>query len=324
MVLDKSFWKGKKVLITGAAGFMGSHLTEALLEKGAEITAFVRSADLDTFKKNREGNLDLVKDKISKFVEGDIANEKTTEQIKKESPEVIFHLAAQAYVPYSLEQPLDVLKTNLIGTLNVLNAAREIEGIERIVCTSSSEVYGTALTDKIDETHPLNPNSPYAASKIAADRYCYSYWKTYSIPVAIIRPFNTFGPRHTYDVIPKFIQLALKDESITIHGEGKQSRDFTYVSDTVNGFMLMGERKEAIGKAVNFGNGKAYTINQTAELIKKLSGSKSEISHVESRQADVKRLICDYSLANKLFGWKPKVSFEEGLKKNIEWEKERI
>ena len=116
----------------------------------------------------------------------------------------------------------------------------------------------------------------------------------------------------------------MKDESITIHGEGKQSRDFTYVSDTVNGFMLMGERKEAIGKAVNFGNGKAYTINQTAELIKKLSGSKSEISHVESRQADVKRLICDYSLANKLFGWKPKVSFEEGLKKNIEWEKERI
>ena len=324
MDLEKSFWEGKRVLITGAGGFMGSHLTEALLEKGAEITAFVRSADLNTFKKNREGNLDLVKDKISKFVEGDVANEKTTEQIKENNPEVIFHLAAQAYVPYSLEQPLDVLKTNLIGTLNVLNAARELDGLERVVCTSSSEVYGTALTDKIDESHPLNPNSPYAASKIAADRYCYSYWKTYGTPIAIIRPFNTFGPRHTYDVIPKFIQLALKDEPITIHGEGKQSRDFTYVSDTVNGFMLMGERKEAIGKAVNFGNGKAYTINQTADLIKKLSESKSEISHVESRQADVKRLICDYSLANKLFGWKPKVSFEEGLRKNIEWEKERI
>jgi len=275
MVLEEGFWQGKRVLITGADGFMGSHLTETLLEKGAEITAFARRADLKTFKKNREGNLDKAGSRISKFVEVDIGDEKTTGQIKAEEPEVIFHLAAQAYVPYSLEQPMDVLRTNLIGTLNVLHAAMNLKQLERVVCTSSSEVYGTAMMERINEQHPLNPASPYAASKAAADRYCYSYWKSYGIPVAVIRPFNTFGPRHTYDVIPKFIQLALQNEPLTIHGSGEQSRDFTYVSDTVRGFIAMGQHKSAIGKAVNFGNGRAYTINETAGLIKKLSGSGS-------------------------------------------------
>ena len=323
MAENETFWKEKKVLVTGADGFIGSHLTEALLSKGAETSIFIKGDSQNTFKKNRLGNLDAVQDRLSKVIKGNIGSEDCQQQIKENDPEIIFHLAAEAYVPFSFDHPLETLKTNLIGTLNVLHAARDLKNVKQIVCTSSSEVYGTAMKDKIDEDHPLNPTSPYAASKAAADRYCYSYWKTYGLPVSIIRPFNTYGPRHTYDVIPKFIQLALENKPLTIYGDGNQSRDFTYVSDTVEGFLAMGSRKEAIGKAVNFGSGKDYTINETSRLIKELSKSSSEITHEKERPAEVNRLICDYGLAKKLFGWEPKVSLEEGIKKNIEWEKQR-
>ncbi len=324
MTKNETFWNEKKVLVTGADGFIGSHLTEALLKKGAETSIFIKGDSQNTFKKNRLGNLDTVQDKLSNVIKGNIGSEDCQKQIRENDPEVIFHLAAEAYVPFSFEHPLETLKTNLIGTLNVLHAARDLKNIKQIVCTSSSEVYGTAMKDKIDEEHPLNPTSPYAASKAAADRYCYSYWKTYGLPIAIIRPFNCYGPRHTYDVIPKFIQLALENKPLTIYGDGKQSRDFTYVSDTVEGFIIMGSRKEAIGKAVNFGSGKDYTINETSELIKKLSGSTSEIIHEKKRPAEVNRLICDYGLAKKLFGWEPKISLEEGLRRNIEWERQML
>ncbi len=324
MAENETFWKEKKVLVTGADGFIGSHLTEALLDKGAETSIFIKGDSQNTFKKNRLGNLDAVQDKLSKVIKGNIGSEDCQQQIKDNDPEIIFHLAAEAYVPFSFDHPLETLKTNLIGTLNVLHAARDLKNIKQIVCTSSSEVYGTAMKDKIDEEHPLNPTSPYAASKAAADRYCYSYWKTYGLPIAIIRPFNTYGPRHTYDVIPKFIQLALENKPLTIYGDGNQSRDFTYVIDTVEGFLTMGSRKEAIGKAVNFGSGKDYTINETSKLIKKLSESTSEIIHEKERPAEVNRLICDYGLAKKLFGWEPKISLEEGLRRNIEWEKQRL
>jgi len=314
---EKGFWQGKKVLVTGANGFIGSHLTEALLGRGAEVSIFVRpKAKGAVFS-----NLAKVQGKIANVVEGNIGQESCRQKIVENNPEAIFHLAAEAYVPFSFEHPLETLKTNLLGTLNVLHAAMDLKGIEQVVCTSSSEIYGTALENRIDESHPLNPCSPYAASKLAADRYCYSYWKTYGLPVAVIRPFNCFGPRHLRDVIPKFIQLALQDNPLTIYGDGKQTRDFTYVSDTVEGFLLMGSRKEAVGKAINFGSGKDHTINETASLIKKLSGSKSEIIHVEKRKAEIQKLACDYRLAKKLFGWEPKISFEQGLAKNIEWQR---
>ena len=324
MAKGGNFWKGKRVLITGADGFIGSHLTEELLRREADVSVFIKGDSQNTFRKSRLGNLDGAQDNLKHIIKGNIGSEDCKDQIKGNKPQVIMHLAAEAYVPFSFDHPLETLKTNLIGTLNVLHAAMDLKEVEQIVCTSSSEVYGTAQTDKITELHPLNPTSPYAASKAAADRYCFSYWKTYGLPVSIIRPFNTYGPRHTYDVIPKFIQLALENKPLTIYGDGKQSRDFTYVTDTVEGFLLMASRKEAVGQAVNFGNGKDYTINQTAELIKNLSGSKSEIVHVEERKAEVNKLICDYSLAKKLFGWEPKVSLEEGLRRNIEWEKQRL
>ena len=161
-----------------------------------------------------------------------------------------------------------------------------------------------------------------AASKVAADRYCYSYWNTYGIPVATIRPFNTYGPRHTYDVIPKFIEFALDEKDLTIHGDGLQSRDFTYVDDMIDAFMIMGSHENAVGKAVNFGTGEAITINYIADKIKEISGSSSQITNTEDRMAQVPKLLCNYSLAKKLFGWEPKIFIDEGLRRNIEWVRE--
>jgi len=204
----------------------------------------------------------------------------------------------------------------------MLHALKECRSIKWLVCTSSSEIYGLTIGGSIDEEHPLYPSSPYAASKVAADRYAYSYWNTYHLPVAIIRPFNTYGPRHTYDVIPKFIELALDGKAITVHGTGKQSRDFTYVTDMIDAFMVMGSHDKAVGKAVNFGTGKAITINYIAKKIKELSGSSSAIVHTAERKAQVPKLLCNYSLAKKLFGWKPKIFIDEGLRRNIEWAKE--
>ena len=193
----------------------------------------------------------------------------------------------------------------------------EMKDIKQCVCTSSSEIYGTH-PGSIKEEDPLYPSSPYAASKAACDRYCFSYWNTYKIPVSIIRPFNTYGPRHTYDVIPKFIDLALKGEPLTIYGDGLQTRDFSYVEDTVRGFLIMGTDPKAIGKAVNFGSGKDYTVLDIAKKIIEISGSKSKIVHVDSRTSEVGKLLCDYSYAKELFGWEPKFSIDEGLKRNIE------
>lgn len=313
--MNTEFWDGKKVLITGGAGFIGSYLTEKLVDFGADVSILVKS-DIMGGQPNLS-NLQNVKDSI-KIIPCNISENDAITTIIKNKPDVIFHLAAVAFVDYSFDHPFEVIRTNYIGTLNVLQAAMNID-IERIVITSSSEVYGTAQYTTIDEKHPLNPTSPYAASKLAADRTAFSFWKTYGLPVAIIRPFNTYGYRHTYDVIPKFIKLALKGEPLTIYGTGEQKRDFTYVDDMVRAFLIIGSDKKAIGEAVNFGSGKDISINELAELIVKLSESSSKIVHIEKRLAEVDRLICDYTKAKKIFGWEPEISLEEGLKKSIEY-----
>ena len=310
-------WNGVKVLITGADGFIGSHLTEHLINLGAKVSIFVKENSASGSKFTPLNLQNSIK-KISNIVTGDISSEDCIKLIKDTEPEVIFHLAAEAYVPKSFTQPLLVKKVNLDGTLNVLNAAMDLD-IKRIVCTSSSEIYGNSEI-AINEDHPLNPTSPYGASKAAADRFCFAYYKTYNLPISIIRPFNTYGPRHTYDVIPKFISLALKNDPLTIYGAGEQTRDFTYVDDTVNGFLLMGSRKEAIGQAVNFGAGNDISINNIAKKIIEYSKSKSQIVHIEPRKAEVQKLLCDPSKAKMLFSWEAKISIDEGLKRNIKWE----
>jgi nucleoside-diphosphate-sugar epimerase len=319
----KNHYKGKRVLVTGADGFMGSHLTERLIAEGARVSVFVRGNSVSGTTKYTLKNIAHVEKELDDIITGDIGSADAQELVIKNRPEVIFHLAADAYVPNSFDHPIEVMETNLIGTLNMLHALKEGKGIKRLVATSSSEIYGMTIGGSIDEEHPLYPSSPYAASKVAADRYCYSYWNTYHLPVAVVRPFNTYGPRHTYDVIPKFITLALAGKDLTVHGTGKQSRDFTYIDDMVDAFMLMGSHKDAVGKFVNFGTGEAITVNYTAKKIKEISGSASKIIYTEDRLAQVPKLLCDYSLARKLFGWKPKVFIDEGLKRNIEWAREK-
>lgn len=322
--MPNNYWKGKKVLVTGADGFMGSHLTEKLLASGAQVSVLVRGTSISGTYQYRLKNIEPLKKDLNRILAVNIASSDTIPLVAKLAPRVIFHLAADAYVPYSFDHPFEVMGTNLIGTLNILHAAMKIDSIDRVVCTSSSEIYGTAMKASMDESHPLNPTSPYAASKVAADRFAYSYYLTFGLPIAIIRPFNTYGPRHTYDVIPKFIDLALRHQPITIYGSGHQSRDFTYVDDMIEAFMIMGQDRRAVGRVVNFGTGRDVSINKVAELIVKLSGSRSKIIHVKKRLAEVQKLRCDASLARRFFGWKACVSIEEGLRRNVEWAKSHL
>ena len=310
-------WNGVRVLVTGADGFMGSHLTEKLVSMGADVSVYVRGNSQTGTVQYKLKNIGHIKDKLKTIITGNISNSDSIKLIEKNNPQVIFHLAADAYVPNSFEHPLEVMETNLIGTLNVLHAVMRLHELQQVVCTSSSEIYGTAQYAPIDEKHPLNPTSPYAASKAAADRYCFAYWNTYKLPIAIIRPFNTYGPRHTYDVIPKFIKLALQGKDLTVYGSGNQSRDFTYIDDMVNAFILMGSENKAIGEFVNFGTSVDVSINEVAKKIIEISGSKSKIVHQGERLAEVNRLCCDYSKAKRLFGWEPQVDIDEGLRKNI-------
>ncbi|MBI4982306.1 MAG: GDP-mannose 4,6-dehydratase [Candidatus Omnitrophica bacterium] len=314
-------YKNKRVLVTGADGFMGSHLCERLLQEGARVSCFVRGNSITGTTRYELKNIKHLENKVEDILTGNIASLDAVDLVIKNRPEIIFHLAADAYVPNSFEHPIEVMETNVIGTLTMLHAVKDGKGIKRIVCTSSSEIYGMTMNGSIDEEHPLYPSSPYAASKVAADRYCYSYWNTYRLPIAIIRPFNTYGPRHTYDVVPKFINLALENRTLTVHGTGNQSRDFTYVDDMIDAFLIMGSHKNAVGKAINFGTGKAITINYIAKKIKELSNSNSKIVHVRERMSQVPKLLCNYSLAKKLFGWRPKIFIDEGLRRNIEWVK---
>jgi len=318
------YYRKKRVLVTGADGFMGSHLAQRLLDDGAKVSIYVRGSSTIGTTQYSLRNVKPLEKRFEEIITGDIASADSRALIKRNRPDIIFHLAADAYVPNSFTHPLEVMATNVVGTLNMLHAVMDAKDIRRIVCTSSSEIYGMTIGGGIDEDHPLYPSSPYAASKVAADRYCYAYWNTYHIPVAIIRPFNTYGPRHTYDVIPKFIDLALKGETLMIHGDGKQTRDFTYVDDMIDAFLIMGSHPGAAGRAVNFGTGKDISVNYIAKKIKELSGSGSEIIHTPDRTSQVRKLKCDYGLAKKLFGWSPKIGIDEGLRRNIEWVKENL
>jgi nucleoside-diphosphate-sugar epimerase len=200
---------------------------------------------------------------------------------------------------------------------------KPLDYVKRIVVTSSSEAYGTYEV-QIEEIFEMKPSSPYGASKVAADRLSYSYYFTYNLPIAIIRPFNTYGPRHTYDAPPKFISLALSGKDITIFGDGEQSRDLMYVEDTVNGFLIMGSHEKAVGEAVNFGTGKDTKIIDLAKKVIQISGSSSKIIYLPPRLSEVRRLCCNPNKAKRLFGWEASISLEEGLRKNIEWVKQNL
>jgi dTDP-glucose 4,6-dehydratase len=309
-------WDRKKVLITGAGGFIGSHLTERLFELGAKVRAFVRYTS-----RADEGFIKYCPEDLRKNMEIVYGDIRELETIVKaiDGVDIIFNLAALVGIPYSYIHPQEVIETNTIGTLNILMAARDA-GIEKLVQTSTSEVYGTARYVPINEEHPKQPQSPYSASKIAADAIALSFYNSFDLPVAVIRPFNTYGPRQSdRAVIPSIISQVLVKDKLTL-GNMTPTRDFTFVTDTAEGFIKVAE-SESVGMEINIGTGKEISIEDLTKKIISLVGRDIVVEHDEERlrpaHSEVERLCADNTRARDLLGWSPKVSLTKGLKKTI-------
>ena len=315
--------ENKIILVTGAGGFIGSHLVEAFLNLSAEVRTFVRYNS-----RNHWGFLEeLPPEKKSgiKIISADLRDYHAVEKATR-NVDIVFHLAALIGIPYSMVFPNDVVETNVIGTLNILKASLE-NNVPKIIHTSTSEVYGTAQYSPIDESHPLNPQSPYAASKIAADKLAESFFRSYNLPVSILRPFNTFGPRQSLRaIIPTIITQLLKDNKVVV-GNLKPSRDFTFVADTVRGFLAIAKKEGVEGQTFNLGTKKDITIKKLILLISELIGVKPEIAvddqRIRGNNSEVMRLISDNSKALQILDWQPKYTLDEGLTQTIEWLKEK-
>jgi len=317
-------WNGKKVLVTGAGGFIGSHLTERLVDIGADVSAFIRynsRNDWGQLESLPEGKLENINVVASDLRDPD-AIMKAVKNI-----EIVFHLGSLIAIPYSYVHPRDVIETNIIGTTNILIAARDND-VEKIVHTSTSEVYGTARYVPIDEEHPLQGQSPYSASKIGADMIANSFYKAYNLPVATIRPFNTYGPRQSARaVIPTIITQA-QIKKIVHLGALHPTRDFTFVTDTVEGFIKMAESPKSIGEVINTGSSFEISIVDLAEKILNLLDSNAKIEvedkRIRPKPSEVERLYADVNKAKKLINWEPTISLDEGLKRTIGWISENI
>jgi UDP-glucose 4-epimerase len=310
----------KRVLITGGGGFIGSHLAEDLVKNGYLVKI------LDDFSTGNVNNImELFNYKNFKMIRGSITDR---ELVRKATDDidVVFHLAAQVHVDRSIMEPRRTFDVNTVGTLNILDSALEND-IELVAYASTSEVYGSAKYTPMDEDHPLNPASPYAASKSAADRLCFSYFNTYRLPVVIVRCFNTYGPRQKGSgyaaAIPKFIRRALEGLPPVIYGDGKQTRDYMYVKDTVSAYKsILGSYSNVLGKAINFGTGKEISILDLANTIVDLCGSKAAPIHVAARSGEVSRLCAGTALAQKLLGFSTEYSIAMGLQEFVNWFKE--
>jgi NAD dependent epimerase/dehydratase len=317
-------WSKKSVLVTGAGGFIGSHLTEYLVDLGATVKAFVRYNS-----RNDWGMLELLpKEKLEQIevIMGDLKDADAVCHATKEVDSV-FHLGSLIAIPYSYIHPRGTIETNILGALNVLTAAKQND-IEKLVHTSTSEVYGTARYVPIDENHPLQGQSPYSASKIGADKIAESFYRSFDLPVAIIRPFNTYGPRQSARaVIPTIITQALTKEKIFL-GSLHPTRDYTYVKDVVEGFIKVAESPKSTGEVINIGSNSEISIGDLANKIFSLAGKNAEIitdpARVRPQDSEVERLWCDNTKAEKLLGWTPKTSLDEGLKGTIGWISEHI
>ena len=312
--------KNKKVLVTGADGFIGSHLVEALIGEGCHVKAFVYYNSfnswgwLDTFPKDKLKDIEIFA--------GDIRDPNGVREAVK-GIDMVFHLAALIGIPFSYHSPDSYIDTNIKGTLNILQACRDY-AIERVIVTSTSEVYGTAQYVPIDEKHPLQGQSPYSASKIGADRIAESFHRSFGSPVIIARPFNTYGPRQSARaVIPTIITQLLNNKKEIHLGALHPTRDLNYVSDICRGFISLAGCDEAVGKEINIGSGTEISIGNLAEQLIKLTGSDAKIVSDDQRKrpekSEVERLVCDNGLIRKLTGWNPEVSLKEGLERTIAW-----
>jgi dTDP-glucose 4,6-dehydratase len=312
-------WSGKKVVVTGAGGFIGSHLVEALVAAGVETTAMVRYNSGSLI-----GNLafmDVEARKTVRVVSGNVEDSDFVFRTIK-GHDIVFHLAALIAIPYSYEAPRSYVRTNIEGTLNVLEAARCYD-VARVVHTSTSEVYGTALTTPIDERHPLQGQSPYSASKIAADKLAESYYRSFGTPVTTLRPFNTFGPRQSARAfIPTIVSQALERDKIRL-GALTPERDMTFVSDTVSGFIAAATTPGIEGMTINLGSGKTYSVGWFATRILDLMAVDKPIVQEEQRLrpalSEVMKLVSDNTRARDIMGWSPKVSLDDGLRRTVEF-----
>ena len=314
-----SYWQDRPVLVTGAGGFIASHLVEALVAQGARVRAFVRYNS-----RNDIGLLSLLPaESLSKveIIAGDLRDLPAIQAAARGVTHV-FHLGALIAIPYSYIHPAEVVETNVIGTLNVLLAGGEL-GVDRIVHTSTSEVYGTALRVPIDEDHPLQGQSPYSASKIGADKLAESFYRSFDLPVVTLRPFNTYGPRQSARaVIPTIITQVLTQDVIRL-GNLDALRDLTYVSDTVTGFLRVGEAKGVEGQTFNLGTGIEVRIGDLAQQVIDLIGKPVRIelepTRLRPEKSEVQRLLSNNQLAKERLDWTPQVTLTQGLKQTIDW-----
>lgn len=315
-----SFWRNKKILVTGADGFIGSHLTENLSELGTKVRAFVY---YNSF--GRWGWLDETKPELTENIEifpGDIRDANRVAEAVKDR-EIVFHLASLIAIPYSYHAPDSYVQTNVGGALNVLNACRQ-NRIARLIHTSTSEVYGTAQYVPIDEKHPLQGQSPYSASKIGADMLAESFYRSFELPVTLVRPFNTYGPRQSARaVIPTILsQLLMKCPEIHL-GALHPTRDLNFVEDTVSGFLIAAQSENTIGKVLNVGSGREISIRDLASLLMTITGIRAEVvcekERLRPQKSEVDRLLCDASLLKKLTGWQATHTLEKGLEITAKW-----
>ncbi len=311
---------GKKVLVTGSEGFIGSHLTEKLVELGAEVTALVQYNSFNSW-----GWLDTAVPGIKKEIKvltGDIREYDNVKRAVR-GQEIVFHLAALIAIPYSYISPAAYIRTNIEGTLNIMQASLDY-GAAKVIHTSTSEVYGTAKYVPIDENHPLQGQSPYSASKIGADKIAESFYRSFNLPVATIRPFNTYGPRQSARaVIPTVISQLLSGKDSLKLGALSPTRDFTYVKDTVNGFIRIAQIDASVGETINIGTNSEVSIGDLAGKIISITGKAVPVECDEERlrpsKSEVDRLRCDNTKAREMLDWKPVYTLEEGLKETVKW-----
>ena len=310
----------KTVVVTGAGGFIGSALVERLVAEGAHVRAMLRYTS-----RGQRGCLDELAEATMRDVDitlGDVRDVDAVREVLR-GADAIFHLAALIGIPYSYEHPQEVIDTNVMGTSNVLIAAKELGTLERIVLTSTSEVYGSALRIPIDEEHPLQAQSPYSATKIAGDALGLSFHRSFAMPVTIVRPFNAYGPRQSARaVIPTIISQALAGATLKL-GTLETTRDFTFVEDTARGFAAVAASEDAVGQVVNLGSGTEVSIGDVVAKVAAIVGREFEVATDDQRlrpqKSEVSRLHSDSTKALKLAGWRAEVSLDEGLRRTTEW-----
>jgi UDP-glucose 4-epimerase len=315
--------KNKNIMITGAAGFIGSHLTEKLLKHENFLIL------IDNFNDYYAGKEEQLNDILSNYkqnsdyllIKGNLVDESTLKQVEHE-PDYIFHLAAQAGVRYSIDHASEVTHNNLVSTVNVFEYALKGSSIKRVINASSSSVYGNPLYTPVDEKHPKNPISPYAVSKLCGEIYANLYFKENDLPITSLRFYTVYGPRGRPDMaIKKFFNLMFQNKEILIYGDGTQKRDFTYISDILNGLILSSEKNDAIGEIFNLGGSNPLTVNELVDKMYGIVKAEKKIRYIEKQKGDVNTTHSDILKAKKILNFAPEVNIDTGLRNQYEWQK---